>query len=609
MSAFPFKVKAIHDYSSAHDDDLNFSTGQVITVTDEEDSDWYVGEYTDAQGATQDGLFPRNFVEKYEPAAPPRPARSRPKKEPAPPSEPLQPSHQEPAEELESTRQPEPASLNSPLTKHTPSASATTVPKEPPAGAKAEVAKPVPASKGSPPPVVEKPSSFKDRIAAFNKPAAPPIAPKPSAPAATAGGGFIKKPFVAPPPSRDAYVPPPTRDPAPQKVYRREEDPEIAERQAEDAEYAEKAGLVGTSAPEAEEEEPQKQTSLKDRIALLQRQQQEQAARRAELASKEKPPKPPTKRAESHGAVTQEAGRAKDPEDHEEGLMGETAPHEVPETLTSKPPRELKSPVVPPADSTSDGNEADQSGAGETTEDAEGTSTEVDEPDDKAKPFQPIPPPRTSTEGSAGKDLSRNPPEVEGEEEPEEEEEEEDEMDTEERRKHELRTRMAKMSGGMGMAGIFGGGMPIPGPGPKKGKGSGASEASAATSPPPARAPMIPVPGMSKMQSPTGQEEITEERDSSIPGKNEDDEGVESQSSVTVKDLSSASEIPQGKIRVLKPIERRGRHSLRALLRSKGIDSITRRSFVDCDGQSEMLLVLGVLSMWITVGNRIFFAL
>src|SRR5947207_4344593 len=83
MSTLPFKVKAVYEYTSAHDDDLNFSNGQIITVTEEEDADWYYGEYVDGSGEKQEGLFPKNFVEKYEPAPPPRPIRTgRQKKEP-----------------------------------------------------------------------------------------------------------------------------------------------------------------------------------------------------------------------------------------------------------------------------------------------------------------------------------------------------------------------------------------------------------------------------------------------------------------------------------------------------------------------------------------------
>ena len=82
MPAPPFKVKAVYEYTSPHEDDLHFPNGQIITVTEEEDDDWYSGEYVDAEGVKQEGIFPRNFVEKYEPQAPPRPVRSvRPKKE------------------------------------------------------------------------------------------------------------------------------------------------------------------------------------------------------------------------------------------------------------------------------------------------------------------------------------------------------------------------------------------------------------------------------------------------------------------------------------------------------------------------------------------------
>ncbi|KAJ4982488.1 sh3 domain-containing protein, partial [Stagonosporopsis vannaccii] len=84
-----FKVKAVYDYASPHADDLSFASGQVITVTEEEDADWYVGEYTDDSGVKHDGLFPRNFVERFEPQPPPRPNRaSRPPPQEQPAAEP-----------------------------------------------------------------------------------------------------------------------------------------------------------------------------------------------------------------------------------------------------------------------------------------------------------------------------------------------------------------------------------------------------------------------------------------------------------------------------------------------------------------------------------------
>ncbi|KAI1779359.1 hypothetical protein F4818DRAFT_438136 [Hypoxylon cercidicola] len=76
-TAVPFKVKAIYDYGSDHADDLSFGIGQIITVTNEEDANWYGGEYVDDVGAKREGIFPQNFVERYKPPTPPRPIRSR----------------------------------------------------------------------------------------------------------------------------------------------------------------------------------------------------------------------------------------------------------------------------------------------------------------------------------------------------------------------------------------------------------------------------------------------------------------------------------------------------------------------------------------------------
>jgi hypothetical protein len=103
--------------------------------------------------------------------------------------------------------------------------------------------------------------------------------------------------------------------------------------------------------------------------------------------------------------------------------------------------------------------------------------------------------------------------EEEEEEEDGDEEEEEEEIDPEVRRKEEIRARMAKMSGGMGMHGMFGppGGMPMPGPPTRKSKPSGPSEkksvgdaestedATTARAPP---VPMMALPGMSRVRSP-----------------------------------------------------------------------------------------------------------
>lgn len=298
MSAVPFKVKAVFEYKSAEPDDLNFPNGQVITVLNEEDDAWYTGEYTTAAGDKLEGLFPRNFVEKYEPAVPSRPSRA-PKKAAAP--EPLQ----EPSvaqDEALPTRPQEPvkeAEIEPPheVSYAPPTAADSAGPSSPPAAPQPAVAKSVPppsaaAARPGPPPVADKPtsSSFKDRIAAFNKPAATPIAPfKPGGQGSTSG--FIKKPFVAPPPSKNAYIPPP-REPPPQKIYRREEDSSLHNGEEQEAPEPSKP------TEEIADDQP-KPTSLKERIALLQKQQLEQANRHAETAlKKEKAKKPPKKRVE-----------------------------------------------------------------------------------------------------------------------------------------------------------------------------------------------------------------------------------------------------------------------------------------------------------------------
>ncbi|KAL1616649.1 assembly of actin patch protein [Neofusicoccum ribis] len=386
MPTPPFKVKALYEYNSGHEDDLPFPEGAVITVTAEEDADCK-----------------------------------------------------------------------------------------------------------SPPPVAEKPQSFKDRIAAFNKAAATPITPfKPSGPPS----GFIKKPFVPPPPSRDAYVPPP-REAAPQKIYKRDEDPEISERQAQDQENAEKAGLVPAAADE--EEDTPKPTSLKERIALLQKQQMEQATRQAEAAHKEKPKRPPKKRIESHEQDMQS--------ENTEGGEADDAPKK---RHSHHPSHHPKSPEarLQEREPFSDGNEADQSAAGETTEDAEGSSTTVEDDEEKPRGKAPQAVPRAHA-------APTQEPEV-GDEEDATEEEEEDEVDEETRRRMELRERMAKMSGGMGMPGMFG--MPMPGMKPPPKKSTSGSERKSIDShreseqsPPPAqRIPMIPIPGMGMPQVRSPDSEDTE---------------------------------------------------------------------------------------------------
>ncbi|KAK4498901.1 hypothetical protein PRZ48_009411 [Zasmidium cellare] len=511
-----FKVKALYDFEAKEEDDLGFPAGQIIDVTEEVDDNWLEGKYNDVTGAIKSGIFPREFVDKYEPEVPTRPSRpSRPKAETtAPAPAPVAvPPPAEPEPDVPVASKPQPPAVDIPPVasreeETTSPPSAATNPRSPPPAPKPAPAAPAepaaaPASgKKPPPPIAAKSNAFRDRIAAFNQPAAAPLAPmvpgqKPQ------GNTFIKKPFVAPPPMANAYVPPPKQEPV-HKPYIREEDPEIRRRLEEDRAAAESAGLTGESAQQEEDEDAPKPTSLKERIARLQQQQMEQAQRRAEGGSKEKKKPPPRKPSEPSEqdveAEGEEMQRERSADTERQSLDVSREKPRVPSA--QRRPAEPMSPVpqAPEHELVSDGNEADHSAAGETTDDA-GTIG----PEDSDETEAPPPPRRAST-------APKKEPDVGDEEDTTEEaEDEEDSMDEETRRKLELRERMAKMSGGMGMAGMFGppGGMPMPGGAPPKKRSTKDRKASedageAPTSPleQAPRIPMIPVPGMNRVQSP-----------------------------------------------------------------------------------------------------------
>ena len=527
MSKPPFQVKALYDYSSPHEDDLSFSGGQVIAVTDEEDDDWYYGEFEDPNGQKQEGLFPKNFVKIFEPETPPRPSRSSRMKKDAESTEPLSqpkeagssakppaaaaqpatvvpPASDEPAEPEEEE---EPATISEPQDDAPPVAASnqssppapvskkSTLP--PPAPSNAASKPPAPVATKPPPPLAaekpEKPAvgSFRDRINAFNKPAAPPVTPsKPSGlGSSSTGAGFVKKPFVAPPPSKNAYVPPP-QAPPPQKAYRREEDPSMAASAPPDDTVEERAAPPPAMASDETTEEQPKPTSLKDRIALLQKQQMEQAARHAE--KKEKTRKQQKKAEEEE----EEAPEGEDAEEPRMTKVTSRDSHTRPRKSQDEVPADNK-PAMPPRELLSDTNDADQSGAGDTEEGDE-LSPGRDDSDEKSR--------RNEAPVAQGRPVEPSEPKPEVDE---DDEEEEDEIDPEVKRKMELRERMAKMSGGMGMAGMFGapGGLPPRAP-PKKGSASSqkknpadsnSNEASGTQVPPVA---MVPMPGLTRVTSP-----------------------------------------------------------------------------------------------------------
>ncbi|KAI1895691.1 hypothetical protein AGOR_G00108850 [Albula goreensis] len=59
------KVVALYDYQAANQDEISFSSGQLINVLDKSDPDWWKGEFN---GVT--GLFPSNYVEISSDSAP-----------------------------------------------------------------------------------------------------------------------------------------------------------------------------------------------------------------------------------------------------------------------------------------------------------------------------------------------------------------------------------------------------------------------------------------------------------------------------------------------------------------------------------------------------------
>ena len=504
MATPPFLVKALHDYLSPEEDDLKFKSNQIITVTDEEDADWYYGEYENDSGTKLEGLFPRNFVKLFEPEPPPRPVRaSRAKKdtEAHPP--------------LQDAAPPEPVAAPPPIIAASESATVQGVDalvplsptlKEPetssiPPPSDSEITipqLPTTSSKPAPPSVTEKPASnaFRDRINAFNKPAAAPVAPV--KPGGLGGSGFVKKPFVAPPPSKNAYIPPP-REPPPQKVYRREEDPALNTKLEEIAGNEVKSEPVAGAKDDDEEDQP-KPTSLKERIALLQKQQMEQAARHAEKTKRHK------KAADADQAHIGQEDVAPEALEGERNSGVMEKEDDVASTRIAKDQTPVRSPIVsPPRELLSDGNDADESGAADTAE-GEETSTGRDDSDEQPnrRSVQPAAPPRRPPEPPEAS-ISREAPiqgNTEREDRGSEDGEDEDDVDPEVQRRMEIRERMAKMSGGMGMAGMFGppGGLPSRSSAkPKVPSGERKDSDNSSRAPP---VPVMAMPGMQKVRSP-----------------------------------------------------------------------------------------------------------
>ncbi|GMM35155.1 Bbc1 protein [Saccharomycopsis crataegensis] len=240
MPAVPFKVRALYDYSSEYDDDLNFVAETVITVTNIEDEEWYSGKFTDpTTGKELSGIFPINFVETInEPMVPS--ARPHPKKPEIAAEDEV--SNEQPNQDEEQEVNPEPIATT-PETIHN-DIQAVTQPSK---------------SKSD--------NAFFNKIAAFNTANSAPMLPmmKPKE------ESHANKPYFGGPSS---YVPPGFGSKKSSNTF------------SPSTNAHQEASESTVSGQDAIPEENTPKMSLRERIAMLQKTQQEEANR--ELASSKK---------------------------------------------------------------------------------------------------------------------------------------------------------------------------------------------------------------------------------------------------------------------------------------------------------------------------------
>ncbi|CAH1794711.1 unnamed protein product [Owenia fusiformis] len=58
-------VVAQFDFNADEADELTFKRGDLITVLDQNDNNWWMGEIKDMYGQTQKGLFPKTYVQPH----------------------------------------------------------------------------------------------------------------------------------------------------------------------------------------------------------------------------------------------------------------------------------------------------------------------------------------------------------------------------------------------------------------------------------------------------------------------------------------------------------------------------------------------------------------
>lgn len=424
MSSPHFKVKALYDYSSEYDDDLNFLEGTIITVTNVEDAEWYSGTYTNpSTGETLSGIFPQNFVELYE-----EPTDQLKEEPEAKVSEEPVTEGQE-VLKMDISKHPEEPSIVPQLIsentadKEIKQKSAIIEPgaeSESAAGFQRKHSNASDCEKAGSTSAIHKNALF-NKIAAFNSPEAAPILPSINA--------LDEKPnkrrsFVGVPSS---YVPPSfgpkktnTFDSISSNEYKStgEDEPARESRASFDQEEAEK--------------EAQPKLSLKERIALLQKRQKEEAEREAAM-------------------VRKKAEKKKLKKNHVEAVNSTLSRTS---TCSEKGVDSTQNEDLVNQDRTPDQN----------------TITELKDHDnhgDKSKNDYHVNGELT-TEASAGHSVEENDEDMEYEntlkeketedekEQDDDNEEDDDEEDEEEMRKRELRERMAKLSGGAGMFGMMG---------------------------------------------------------------------------------------------------------------------------------------------------------
>ncbi|KAG7743413.1 hypothetical protein KL932_002154 [Ogataea haglerorum] len=283
----PYTVIAKYPYTPSAEnasDDLAFSAGQLITVTEEVDADWLFGT-SKTGGELVSGYFPRNFVEKQAEDEPEEVATA----EGAPDA---------PGE----TQSPEEPQLESPVAQPpVPDPASRLV-----SDAVSQSVSPTHADPFSAEPqstIEYGTSDFKHKLQSFNVGSAPPMHGQ-----AVADTNFVKKTFIAASP-HSTYVPP---------VERRES-------RSDERRVSSGSSAVPHAPPPAQQaadehsnaEEDVPRMTLKERLRLLEeRQREEQAA--AEALMKRREEKKKKKEMREEPAEENEENEETEEEQHEE---------------------------------------------------------------------------------------------------------------------------------------------------------------------------------------------------------------------------------------------------------------------------------------------------